>query len=238
LASLAKQEFEGRVLVEKPLLAAPGRLPAAKFARRAVGYNLRFHPVVAALRSALANRRIQTASFQVGQWLADWRPARNVEETYSARRVAGGGVLRDLSHELDLTMWLFGNWTRVVALGGRFGQVTVDSDDAWGVLLSCSRNPLVTLQMNYLDRMGRRAIVVQSDGVTFHADLIANTLNTNGQVTHFNSGADITLAAMHEAMLGEGGDVCTFEEGLKTVDLILAIERAAASQSWIRSEGV
>src|SRR5262249_37874003 len=105
-------------------------------------------------------------------------------------------------------------------------------------LLSCSRNPLVTLQMNYLDRMGRRAIVVQSDGVTFHADLIGNTLNTNGKVTHFNSGADVTLAAMHEAMLGEGGGVCTFEEGLKTLDLILAIERAAASQSWIRSEAV
>ena len=124
---------------------------------------------------------------------------------------------------------------RVAASGGRFGHVTVDSDDGWGVLLACERCPLVTLNMNYLDRAGRRTITVQSDGAALHADLIANTIEIDRQLTQFTVTPDTTHALMHKAMISGVDDVCTLKEGTRVVDLIVSIERAADSQSWIRS---
>jgi predicted dehydrogenase len=233
LRAVADAGYEGVLLVEKPLSAMPEVLPRHRFQRAGVGYNLRFHPVAEALRAALAGRQLQMAELDVGQWLADWRPGRDIGTTYSASRAGGGGVLRDLSHELDLATWLFGPWIRVAAMGGRLGNATIDSDDAWGILLECERCPLVTVQISSLDRMGRRTITVQSDGSTFRADLAAAALEIDGQTTLFNHTRDASFAAMHQAMIDGSSDVCSLEEGANVVRLIAAIESASGSRRWV-----
>jgi predicted dehydrogenase len=108
LSALTALCFRGRVLVEKPLFAAPAALPDHGFAALGVGYNLRFHPAVQALRRALDNRPALTVNASVGQYLPDWRPGTDYRLSYSADAARGGGVLRDLSHELDLLIWQFG----------------------------------------------------------------------------------------------------------------------------------
>jgi predicted dehydrogenase len=233
LAELAAQDHAGLVLVEKPLFAAPAPLPPHRFRGAGVGYNLRFHPAVRALQAGLAGRRAEIADLYVGQWLGDWRPDRTVAATYSASRAAGGGALRDLSHELDLVTWLFGPWRQVAALGGRLSDVTVDADDGWGIVLSCERCPVVTLQLNYLDRIGRRSIAVQSGGETLHADLIANKFTKDRQSETYPLDRNASYTAMHQALIAGSGAVPTFEEGLRTVELIAAIEQAARAGSWV-----
>lgn len=233
LSELAARGHRGRVLVEKPLFAEPSPLPAHQFRGGGVGYNLRFHPAIGPLRRALGGRPAEAADFYVGQWLGDWRPGRAVAATYSASRAAGGGVLRDLSHELDLATWLFGAWGRVAALGGRFSDVTVDADDAWGIILSCERCPVVTLHMNCLDRLGQRTITVQSRGETLRADLVAGRFTEDRASETFSADRDESYAAMHEAMLNGSPDVATLDEGLETVELIAAIEAAARESRWV-----
>ena len=233
LASLAAHGHAGSVLVEKPLFAKKASIPDNHFRRAGVGYNLRFHPVVRALRAELVGRTAQMVNMYVGQWLGDWRPGRDVAATYSASRLGGGGALRDLSHELDLVTWLFGPWRRVSALGGRLGSVTRDSDDGWAILLECERCPVVSMQLNCLDRETRRSSTVHVDGDTLHADLVANTLSFRRQTQAFPSDRDVAYLAMHRAVIDGGKDVCTLDEGLRTVELIEAIERSAHERSWI-----
>ena len=43
-----------------------------------------------------------------GQCLPTWRPESDYKNTYSAKSEKGGGVLRDLSHEIDLCLSLVG----------------------------------------------------------------------------------------------------------------------------------
>jgi hypothetical protein len=76
---------------------------------------------MAAFAERLDGRSAITVSAYVGQDLRDWRPGRDHRTTASATQQAGGGVLRDLSHELDYLLWLFGPWQRVAALGGAYG---------------------------------------------------------------------------------------------------------------------
>lgn len=236
LEQLAACGYAGAVLVEKPLSAQPMPKPAWPFAEIFVAYNLRFHPLIQALRETLAKEKIISAQVYAGQYLPDWRPQRDYRQTYSAQRAAGGGVLRDLSHELDYVQWLFGNWRRVAAIGGHFSALEIDSDDAWAVLLQLERCPMLTLQLNYLDRTPRREIVVNTDAHSYRADLIGGTLWRDGTETRFDCDRDTTYRLQLEAILaGHHANLASFADGARTVDLIHHIEEAAANEQWRKS---
>jgi predicted dehydrogenase len=111
------------VYVEKPLAFRPAEVEAIAevaapvAARSMLGYMLRYHPAVRALAAADLSDVFQfalTIGHDVTQWRQNWR----FSESYAARG-AGGGVLLDLCHELDLAACLFPGLevTRVESLG-------------------------------------------------------------------------------------------------------------------------
>jgi len=231
VAALHDAGYRGALLVEKPLAVEPAAL--ADFAQVGVAFNLRFHPVLVALRAALAGRTVLTVEAYAGQHLSGWRPGRPVAEQYSAHAGAGGGALRDLSHELDYLASLFGPARGVFARGGRLADVTVDSDDAWGIVAEFAAAPIVTLQVNYLDTRTRRRLVINTGATTIEADLIRRTLTVDGERTDFTVAADDTYRALHEAMLGSGEGVTTVAEAAATDALINMIETSAATREWV-----
>lgn len=230
LARLADLGYRGRVLVEKPLFKDPAPIPGHGFASLHVGYQLRFHPVVTALRHWLKDRRLYICSLTVGQDLADWRPGTDYRDSYSASRALGGGVLRDLSHELDLALWLFGPWRRMTAAGGHLSDLETDAEDAVTVVLDCARCPLVTVQLNCLDQPPRREITVRTDLGTVQADLVAATIDG----TRLAVDRDDVYLAQHRAILEGGGEACTGDQGLAVDRLIAAAERAMAQSIWVQ----
>jgi predicted dehydrogenase len=233
---LATAGFSGTVLVEKPLAVALEVIDRSPFSAFGVGFNLRFHPLVAALRATLSHVDALTVEVYAGQHLTTWRPGREIREQYSSSASRGGGVLRDLSHELDYLALLFGACAGVFARGGRLGDVTVDSDDAWGIVAQYERSPIVTVQLNYLDTQTRRRIIVNSGVSTIEADFIALTLRVDGETTHHPTERNASYAAMHTAMLAGGGaGVTTAREAARTDALVATIERSAAEQIWIET---
>jgi predicted dehydrogenase len=230
---LAAAGFDGTVLVEKPLSTPLATIEQSHFSTFGVGYNLRFHPLVVALGAVLARAGVLTAEVYAGQHLTTWRPNRDVREQYSASAARGGGVLRDLSHELDYLGLLLGRCVGVFARGGRLGDVTVDSDDAWGMVAQYERAAIVTVQLNYLDTQTRRRIIVNTGDSTIEADFLTSTLRVDGESTHFATDRNASYAAMHTAMLSGGTGVTTAEEAAGTDALIATIERSAALKNWI-----
>lgn len=236
LLTLAGRGFAGRVLVEKPLFAQPVDLPALPFGRLAVAYNLRFHPVLRALHAALAGQRVLSVQAYVGQYLPSWRPGTDYRQSYSSHASQGGGVLRDLSHELDFLQHLFGPWQRVAATGGHLSSLEGDSDDTFGLMMSCERCQLVQLQLNYTDRVGRRRLLVNTDDCTIEADLVAGRLQVDGEARSFDVARDATYLEMHRAMLDLAPQaaplLCGLDEGRETLALIGAAERASQRHQW------
>lgn len=235
LKALVDGGYRGRVLVEKPLYDAPQPPLDHAFERAAVGYNLRCHPLLRRLKAMLDQaERIATAHVYVGSYLPAWRPGADYRESYSARKAEGGGVLRDLSHELDYVHWLLGPWTELAAAGGHFSELAIDSDDAFSLLMTTARCPLVSVHMNYLDRVPRRRLTINTHDATIHADLIANVLSVDGREERVTVAADETYIRMHDAMLaGDGAGLCTLDEGEAIVREIAAAERAAAARAWV-----
>lgn len=234
--ALVEAGFCGRLLVEKPLSDQPGAWPVAGFEKAGVAYNLRFHPILTALRSRLADDPAVMVSLRCGQHLSEWRPGRDFRQSYSASAASGGGVLRDLSHELDYLLWLMGPWARITALGGNLGVLNIEADEAWSLLLEMESGIAATVSLSYLDRPARRDVIVTTRNATLHADMIAGTLSVNGLSEHYPTARDDTYQAMHHAMLSDDvATICSIEEGQAVMQLINATERAVQTRNWVRS---
>ena len=132
------------LLIEKPLSASLDGIDdlAAAIERRgtgaAVAYQLRFHPAVARLR-ALAHDgtigRLLVIRAEFGQYLPDWRPARDYRDTYTAQAAQGGGILLDASHEVDYVRWIGGEIAGVFASAGQLSDLALDVEDTAALLL-------------------------------------------------------------------------------------------------------
>ena len=238
LQRLAELAPEARVLVEKPLCShVPAALPGDLAQRISLGYNLRFHPAVLALRAALRDEQPVSAQLYAGQHLPDWRPGRDYRTSYSASTAQGGGVLRDLSHELDLGLWLFGSWQRLVAHGGHFSGLEIETEDTVGLWWQAARCPKVGVEINYLDRAPRRSILVHTRRHTWEADVLGSRLLRDGSVLEsWSPERNATYRDQDRTWLrNDAGVLCTFDEGLAVLHMIAAAEASLRQAAWIRS---
>ena len=186
--------FTGKVLFEKPLFETFRPIIPNSFSFAAVAYNLRFHPLLQKLRSILFSDdvKIFSGSIYVGSYLPNWRKGSDYKQSYSAQKSEGGGVLRDLSHELDLALWLFGNWTHITAEGGHFSDLRINSDDVFCIILKTRICPILNIQLNYLDRTSKRNVIVNTNQGTISVDLIRNSIDFNGEIETVDYSLDDT----------------------------------------------
>jgi len=234
LAHIAELDYRGIVLVEKPLFHLFLTPPLNNFRAIFVAYNLRFHPVIQKLKRLLRNEKILSIQVHCGQYLPLWRPGSDYRLCYSASKAAGGGVLRDLSHELDYLNWILNGWRRLTALGGHFSHLQIDSDDIFSILMETNRCPAVTVHLNYLNHATRREILVNTDRHTIKGDLINCTLEIDGVPEYFQLGNDYTHRLVHQAILnGDYSCLCGIEEGLTVTEMIEAIEQSVEKKEWI-----
>jgi predicted dehydrogenase len=167
-------EHGAHAYVEKPLAAATdGVATVLSAAARAglavaVGYNLRFHPAVEAIRAAIEGGRIGallSVRAEVGQYLPDWQPERDYRESYAARRELGGGALLTLSHELDLVRWIAGEIVDAQGIATHVSKLETDTDDLCELLLRHTSGTLSSVHVDMLDRSyNRRSRWVGSEG--------------------------------------------------------------------------
>lgn len=234
LQALANAGFDGHVLVEKPLCGTLEAIPKAWPFHVRIAYNLRFHPLVQALRTALAAQPIFSAHFYAGQYLPDWRPETDYRASYSACRRDGGGVLRDLSHEIDLALWLCGRARSITAVGGHLSDLDIDSDDVYSILSSHERCSAVAISINYLDRTPKRVMTINARDLTASIDFIAGTLTLNEKVSMCPVNRDLTYREQLNAFFaGDTSTMCDLEGGYEVMRVIAAAETAAANRSWI-----
>ena len=236
LSELLRSGCGAKLLVEKPIFDKSYDGLKFDHAKVFVGYNLRFHPALQELRMRLEGKALYSVQAYVGQYLPDWRKdGRDYTESYSASRRMGGGVLRDLSHELDYITWIAGACNSVTAVGGKVSSLCIDSDDACGLLMETDLCPVVLCQMNYLDRHHRREVIINYENGTIHLDLITGCLDDGSSKDMFVPDAGTMTSAMHADVLTENdGFACTAEEGLAVLNLLEYAEDAMAGKMWVK----
>lgn len=224
------------IFVEKPLFANASQYQGPELDGRRIvtGYVLRAHPLLRKIRSLTTGRTLYSCRASCGQYLPDWRPGTDCRQCYSAQKERGGGVLRDLSHELDYMLWLCGEWRRVAAIGGRVADLTVDADDQYGILFETKNCPLCMCHIDYLCRDVHRDLFLEYDGGSLHLDFIAGTLTNNGVTEAVQLQRNDLFSVMHaEAMEWNLSNLSSWNDAMEVLSLIEAAELASESKQWI-----
>lgn len=234
LVELANYDFDGIVLVEKPIFHTVQKIPYNKFKKIYVGYNMRFHPIIQKIYEVITKERTLYAQVYVGQYLPNWRSNRDYRMSYSAKKSEGGGVLRDLSHELDYLRWLFKDWDNMVSMGGKYSSLQIDSDDVYSIMVTMKKCPMVQIHLNYLDRINRRDITVITENYTIKADLVKQTLQINDDLIEYNLNRDYTYYMQHKAIInGENEILCSGDDGLQVLEMISYAEKSEKERKWL-----
>jgi predicted dehydrogenase len=133
-----------------------------------VGYHLRFNPSLTCLHRAIADGaigRVIGLRAEVGQYLPDWRPGTDYRQGVSARRDLGGGVVLELSHELDYMRWLGGEIQSVNAETGKLGGFDIDVEDTAEIVLGFANGAIGSVHMDMVQRSATRTCrVIGADG--------------------------------------------------------------------------
>lgn len=174
------------LLVEKPLaatlsdglqmqqlcLTAP-QVPVA------VAYCLRFLPALQLLKSTLDSGRlgkILHIDAHVAQYLPDWRPGKDYRQSVSARAALGGGVMLELSHELDYLYYLFGPLKLHFSLLQQSGLLELDVEDQADLLLSTASGANVSVHMDFLQKTVQRRCFISATEARLEWDLVENSI--------------------------------------------------------------
>lgn len=249
ISAAAKLAAAGaHLFIEKPIsdsVAGIDELIAAGGGRTTmVGYTLRFVPAVMRTRELLLQGAIGRPLFltaDVGQFLPDWRPGSDYRLGVSARRDLGGGVLLELSHEIDYVRWMLGEPESVIAITGRSGVLDIDVEDSADVLLGFPQGARARIHLDFLEQgKSRRCRIVGTEG-TIETDLVAGTVQltalrlANAQL-ETPEPADPYARQMCDFLAAAAAgrpSAIPLAEGLATLELVETIRRSAERRAMV-----
>lgn len=233
-------------LIEKPVTTT---IDDAKLIQRAVekykspvaiGYCLRYLPSAIKLRSILEEKEVGilfNAHIEIGQYLPGWRPDKDYRDSVSANKRLGGGVLFELSHELDYAQWLLGPLFLQYAKLRSSQLLDIDVDDIADIVVVNEAKTLAVIHLDFLQpKAHRQCSFVGSEG-RVEWDLIKNKIvlikGLETRVLYNEPEYDknkMYLAMIEDfvQMIHGNTHTCTsLEEAMATVSLISEIELTA-----------
>lgn len=229
LISLDRHVNQKIILCEKPLFDRYQEITIENN-HVYIGYVLRFHPIFTSIRTLLNEDTPISVSIKTGSYLPTWRPQRDYRTLYSALKEQGGGVLLDLSHEIDYAQWLFGPLRLLNSYQGKISDLEINSDDITVITAQNNHNALITLSLDYISKIPVREMSIHTNNQSIHADMINNTLKIGTKEGEIKT---ITLEPferndlfikMHRSALGDKENLCTLHEGLDVMKTISQIQ--------------
>ena len=159
-----------------------------------VAYNMRFHPVIKKLKE-ISDKPIYFKIIS-NSYLPEWRPNQDYTKSYSAKKNQGGGVILDLSHEIDYVSWLFGEIRKIEGFCGKISDLKINCEDIMTGQVKCSSGITGKLHLDCFNPNSQRKIQIYYVDKYVEGDLLENKIKTikNGkeQVENFKTSIDDT----------------------------------------------
>ena len=204
-----------------------------------VGYVLRYDLGAMKFKNWLDNKikgKILHARIECGSYLPDWRLDQNYRKTVSALPELGGGVLLELSHELDYLHWFFGNPVDVQAQIRNSGTLDINVEDQVDLLVTSKQGYPITVQIDF----NRRHIERKCKVLTTEGELIWDAVNKNvtwkgvnkeqSKYEYNNERNSIyrkQLEVFFDCIENDNDPIVTVKDGINVISLIDAVRNAS-----------
>lgn len=228
LTYIDKIVLDKKIFCEKPLFDKAEKYSPKN--RVFVGYVMRYHPLFKVLSGLLKDDNPIYVHVQVGSYLPSWRNNIDYRESYSAHKERGGGVLLDLSHEIDYITWLFGMIKEVKSIQTKISNLEINSDDITTFIGKTVRGAVVNVSMDYISKFVFREMKIHTDDSTIDVDFIDNCIvkySKDGTIykpTIPSVERNDLLSKMHMDILKDAETACSYYEGNKIMDVITMIQ--------------
>tara|TARA_B110000014_G_scaffold260569_1_gene250578 strand:+ start:19704 stop:20708 length:1005 start_codon:yes stop_codon:yes gene_type:complete len=238
-------QYDIPTLIEKPLckdLEEFKKFKRLLFSKKNLldfGYCLRYQEGALKFKEIISSRILgkeHSIMVDVGQYLPEWRPGLDYKKSVSANKSLGGGVLLELSHELDYLNWIFGIPDSVFCNILSIGNLDIDVEDNIDAILMKSRGCNINLHMDFLQKPPTRFCKVIGENGVLIWNLLENSIsleNKNEKKTLFEE-PDLDRNKMFLDMLsrfsilanGELNPLISLEEALNVMHLISGLEQS------------
>ncbi len=126
-----------------------------------VGYVLRHEPGFKVIKDILLKNKlgkVSEARFLCSSWLPNWRPDIDYRNSVSAQKKLGGGVLLELSHELDLALSLFGSINLSFSQLKNSGILEIDVEDYALLKGSSEKCEKIIFELDFCSKENKRIV--------------------------------------------------------------------------------
>jgi predicted dehydrogenase len=235
------------IFMEKPLSNSMQHIDRLKRALQTgkgkffTAFQYRFHPglkTAAALLQEGAIGRPLSVNAHWGEYLPGWHPWEDYRVGYSARSDLGGGVVLTLCHPIDYLRWMLGEISSVWAFTDKLGDLDLDVEDTAEIGLHFTNGVLGSVHLDFNQQPTCHTLKIIGTEGTILWDNYDGAVQLyrvkNKDWEKISPPADfernhLFLAEMSHFLSliqGESASVCTFEDGVRALEITLAALRS------------
>ena len=227
LKFLEKNFSKKKILVEKPLFEKMYNLKIKKN-KVYTGYNLRFNPLIIFIKKILKKINVVFVSVYCGYHLPYWRKNIPYTKSYSASKIKGGGVISDLSHEIDYINFIFGKIKIINIIKKKISNLKISSEDFFFLNGTSKKSKIVQISLNYISKKKVRDIKIETNKFGLYGDIVNNkpqiVYKNKIEVKKWKDDKNFldTLKKQHLAIIKNKNKelLCNFDEGYKTLKFL------------------
>ena len=218
------------VLIEKPLFSTHQDFTPSNNIYL-VGYNLRFHPLISFIREEIKQEKVISFDISCNSFLPNWRKNVHYAQSSSASVESGGGVLLDLSHELDYLRYIFGDVKHLFSKNLKLSNLEIETDDYLIFIGETKDKVLFTINLSYFSKKEVREIKIETEERTIFLDLVdckmvSYFVDKVPEEVKKEFSINNTYIQQHQDILkGDFSTVCSYAEGLEVMSLIDKIQK-------------
>lgn len=217
-----------------------------------IGYDLRFAPSIKKMKELIERNligKIIAARIQVGGFMPRWRQGKDYRKVYSSRKELGGGVILDLSHEIDYARWFFGEVKEVFCYAEKLSNLEINVEDTAEMLLKFKNNTIGEIHMDYIQKVTNRAAhIIGEDGLilwdTYQKKVKLYTENDKNwqefnEPENFASAVAQTEEMQHfiNCIKGKEKPIVDIVDAKKTLEVALAAKKSAQTRKVVKVGG-
>lgn len=218
-----------KILVEKPLFHKSLNFKIKNHNEIFIDYNLRFSPVIEKLKELIKKQNFFYSSLTCYSFLPNWRKNIDYKLSNSARNNYGGGVVNELSHEIDLVDYLFDIKKIHSSFSSKLSNLKIETEDFLNLNIFCKKVKFCSLNINFFDKQNERKIKIIGKDNSYEADIINNLIkifdNKNQKVKKVNIKKENTYEKIHHSIINNNyKNICDLKHAQKIMKIISKIK--------------
>lgn len=205
-----------------------------------VAYCLRFSKPFMEIKKILDSKKLGkviSAEIHCGSYLPDWHPEEDYRKSCSAKKALGGGVLLDLSHEIDYAEWLFGNLKVSRAKVRKTSGLEIETEDTADIRTVSDKGAKVNIHVDYIERPAKRFCWINCGKGELYWDNHKNSIEITDRKTGRKKSIDVKedWSIMYKREIEHFLDcikkkkqtMIRLENGIKTLQIVIKAKKIA-----------